>query len=90
MSQNYPNPFNPATRIDYQVPFNANVQIELYSITGERVATLVNTELSAGYYTVDINACTQRLASGVYFYRMISTDLQGSKFVDTKKMILLK
>ena len=90
LSQNYPNPFNPATRIDYQVPFNANVQIELYSITGERVATLVNTELSAGYYTMDVDASSLRLASGVYFYRMISTDVQGSKFMDTKKMVLLK
>jgi len=90
LSQNYPNPFNPTTRIDYQVPFNANVQIELYSITGERVATLVNTELSAGYYTMDVDASSLRLASGVYFYRMISTDLQGSKFMDTKKMVLLK
>ncbi|MFO7526998.1 MAG: T9SS type A sorting domain-containing protein, partial [Ignavibacteriaceae bacterium] len=90
LSQNYPNPFNPSTRIDYQVPFNANVQIELYSITGERVATLVNTELSAGFYSTEIDAAALRLASGVYLYRMISTDIQGSKFVDTKKMVLLK
>lgn len=90
LSQNYPNPFNPSTRIDYQVPFNANVQIELYSITGERVATLVNTELSAGFYSAEIDAAALRLASGVYLYRMISTDIQGSKFVDTKKMVLLK
>ncbi len=90
LSQNYPNPFNPTTRIDYQIPFNANVQIELYSITGEKVATLVSGETEAGFYTLDINAATLRLSSGVYFYRMISTDIQGSKFVDTKKMILLK
>ena len=90
LSQNYPNPFNPTTRIDYQVPFSANVQIELYSITGEKVASLVNGELAAGFYSLDINAATLRLSSGVYFYRMISTDIQGSKFVDTKKMVLLK
>lgn len=90
LSQNYPNPFNPTTRIDYQVPFNANVQIDLYSITGEKVATLVSGELSAGFYTMDLNASALKLSSGVYFYRMISTDIQGSKFVDTKKMVLLK
>lgn len=90
LSQNYPNPFNPATRIDYQVPFSANVTIELYSITGEKVATLVNNYISAGYYALDIDASVLRLASGVYFYRMTSTDIQGSKFVDTKKMVLLK
>lgn len=90
LSQNYPNPFNPATRIEYQVPFNANVKIELYSITGEKVATLVNSDLSAGFYTMDVDASVLSLASGVYFYRMTSTDVTGSKFMDTKKMVLLK
>jgi hypothetical protein len=90
LSQNYPNPFNPTTRIEYQVPFNANVKIELYSITGEKVVTLVNNDLSAGFYTMDVDASTLRLASGVYFYRMTSTDLTGNKFMDTKKMVLLK
>jgi hypothetical protein len=90
LSQNYPNPFNPATRIEYQVPFNANVKIELYSITGEKVATLVNSDLSAGFYTMDVDASVLRLASGVYFYRMTSTDITGNKFMDTKKMVLLK
>ena len=39
ISQNYPNPFNPSTRIDYQLPFDSKVTIELYGITGEKVAT---------------------------------------------------
>ena len=56
ISQNYPNPFNPTTRIDYQLPFDSKVTIELYGITGEKIATLVNSELTAGYYTADVNA----------------------------------
>lgn len=90
LSQNYPNPFNPSTRIEYQIPVNAKVEIELYNITGEKVATLINNELEAGYYNVDIDAKSLKLASGVYFYRFISTDINGKQFMDIKKMMLLK
>lgn len=90
LSQNYPNPFNPSTRIDYQIPVNAKVEIELYNITGEKVATLINNELEAGYYNVDIDAKSLKLASGVYLYRFISTDINGKQFMYIKKMMLLK
>ncbi|AFH48558.1 Hypothetical protein IALB_0846 [Ignavibacterium album JCM 16511] len=90
LSQNYPNPFNPATRIDYQLPFDAKVQIELYSITGEKVATLVSSDISAGYHTIELNASTLNLASGVYFYRINAVDINNGKFVETKKLVLLK
>ncbi|MCX8106423.1 MAG: T9SS type A sorting domain-containing protein, partial [Ignavibacterium album] len=90
LSQNYPNPFNPTTRIDYQLPFDAKVQIELYSITGEKVATLVNGDFSAGYHTYELNAYRLNLSSGVYFYRISATDFSNGKFVDTKKLVLLK
>lgn len=90
LSQNYPNPFNPATRIDYQLPFDAKVQIELYSITGEKVATLVSGDFSAGYHTYELNASRLNLASGVYFYRINAVDFNNGKFVDTKKLVLLK
>ena len=62
ISQNYPNPFNPTTRIDYQLPFDSKVTLELYGITGERVATILNSELSAGYYTTDVNASALNLS----------------------------
>ncbi len=90
LRQNYPNPFNPSTKIDYQLPFDAKVQIELYSITGEKVATLVSGDISAGYHTYELNASRLNLSSGVYFYRISATDIQNGKFVDTKKLVLLK
>jgi hypothetical protein len=93
ISQNYPNPFNPSTRIDYQLPFDSKVMIELYGITGERVTTLTDEELAAGYYTSDINANVLSLASGVYFCRMVAQDLskQSTKtFIQIKKLMLLK
>lgn len=90
ISQNYPNPFNPTTRIDYQLPFDSKVTLELYGITGERVATLINTELSAGYYTADINASAINLASGVYIYRMTAQNQTEKNFVQVKKLMLTK
>ncbi len=93
ISQNYPNPFNPTTRIDYQLPFDSKVTIELYGITGEKVTTLINEELAAGYYTADVNASNLSLASGVYICRMVAQDqsTQNAKtFVQIKKLMLLK
>jgi hypothetical protein len=83
LSQNYPNPFNPSTTIKYSVPEPAKVRIEIFNTLGQSIATLVNEELSAGYYRTEYNA--SRLASGVYIYRMISND-----YVETKKLMLLK
>lgn len=91
MSQNYPNPFNPTTKIEYQVPVDARVSLELYDIAGQRVASLFTTELSAGYYTFDLAAGRYGLASGVYFYRLTATEaVSGKQFVNTKKMVMLK
>ena len=90
ISQNYPNPFNPTTRIDYQLPFDSKVTLELYGITGEKVATIINTELSAGYYTADINAGSLNLASGMYIYRMVATGANNQNFIQVKKLMLTK
>lgn len=83
LNQNYPNPFNPATVITFSIPTPDNVTLTVYSILGEKVATLVNEELSAGNYSVDFNA--QNLPSGVYFYTLTS----GS-FKETKRMMLVR
>lgn len=90
LSQNYPNPFNPATTINYQLPMNSMVSIKIYDIIGREVATLVNGVMNAGSYSMPFNA--SRFASGVYFYRIGATALNGShsRFTDVKKMLLLK
>jgi hypothetical protein len=82
--QNYPNPFNPATIIRFTLPQNGLVKLEVYDILGQRVAELVNKELTAGTHEVLFNA--SKLASGVYFYMLTVKD----KFFDVKKMILLR
>jgi hypothetical protein len=93
MSQNYPNPFNPSTKIDYQVPADSRVTIELYSISGQRVATLVNEDKSAGYYTYSFSpgAASPALASGMYVYRLISRgNGPDNAFTSVKKMLYVK
>ena len=89
LSQNYPNPFNPSTRINYQIPVDANVTIELFDITGQKIATLLSQDLKAGYHTLEISGL--KLASGMYIYRMNAVSNQtGSNFMDVKKMMMLK
>ncbi len=83
LSQNYPNPFNPSTKINFAIPTNAKVTLNVYGITGELVKTLVDEELAAGNYVIDFDA--SGLASGTYFYRIIAND-----FVQTRKMLLIK
>jgi len=87
--QNYPNPFNPSTLIRYEVPSNSRVNISIYSLSGEHLATLVNATKSIGKYEVSYNAYNQ--ASGMYLLKMIIQSLESNKiYVDYKKMVLLK
>jgi hypothetical protein len=83
LSQNYPNPFNPTTKIDYNLPTDANVSLKIYDVTGRLISTLVNEKKLAGYYTKEFDAVN--IASGVYFYR-----LQAGSFVDTKRFVVIK
>ncbi len=85
LSQNYPNPFNPETIIGYQLPVNSYVTLKIYDILGREVATLVNQMQNAGNYKVGFNSNQFHLSSGIYFYR-----IHADKFVQSKKMILLK
>lgn len=80
---NYPNPFNPTTNIQFRLPERGNVELDVYSVLGQKVATLLHGELDAGTHTTYWNA--DRLASGVYFLRLRSGDI-----VQTIKMTLIK
>ncbi len=83
LSQNYPNPFNPTTKIDFSVGKASNVKLTIFNVLGQKVATVLNKQLSAGSYSVDFNASA--LSSGVYFY-----GIEAGDFKIHKKMILLK
>jgi hypothetical protein len=88
LSQNYPNPFNPTTKIQYQLPQNANVKLAVYDMLGQKVKTLLSSEQEAGYYTVEWNGLSDNgtyVTSGLYVYR-----LEAGSYVATKKMNFVK
>jgi hypothetical protein len=96
--QNYPNPFNNETTIEYEVPEIAGriprVAIQIFNVIGEKVRTIDRQDRDAGRYIVrwngrDDNGAT--VATGVYFYRLLSVDpVEGNHFATTKKMIMVK
>ncbi|MCK6603453.1 MAG: DUF4623 domain-containing protein [Ignavibacteriaceae bacterium] len=90
LSQNYPNPFNPSTRINFSIPVAARVTLELFDISGQRVAVLMDADLNMGYHTVDVDAVKYGMSSGVYIYRINAVDVNGKNFSSTRKMALLK
>lgn len=90
--QNYPNPFNPSTTIEFDVPEVAGklprVAIQIFNILGQKIRTLEPGVRDVGRYRVVWNGrdeANRRVASGVYFYRLLAGD-----YVSTKKMVLLK
>ncbi len=83
LRQNYPNPFNPTTQIQFDIPEQSEVTLELFTVMGQRVATLASGEYHPGQHTVEFDATN--LASGMYIYR-----LQAGSFTQTKKMMLIK
>jgi len=88
LDQNYPNPFNPTTQIAFDLPTKSHVTLTVYNVLGQRVVTLVDEKLAAGKYVADWNGRSSggtEVASGIYFYR-----IHTERFVQTKKMVLLK
>lgn len=88
LKQNYPNPFNPSTTIQYSIPKTEQVDLTIYTITGEKVKTLVSDKVEAGYHDVQWSGLNDRgisVASGVYIYR-----IKTKGFNKAVKMLFLK
>ena len=83
LAQNFPNPFNPSTTISYQIEEQGLVQLKVFNLLGQEVATLVNEMKAEGSYSITFNA--NELSSGVYIYSISVND-----FVQNRKMTLLK
>ncbi len=90
--QNYPNPFNAETKIEFEVPDVegkfVRALVQVFNLLGEKVKTLAKGERAAGHYTVTWDGTDDdgmKVPSGVYFYRLVSTD-----YVTAKKMIMVK
>lgn len=83
LEQNYPNPFNPTTVINYQLPSSMDVTLQVFDMTGRRVAVLQEGTMPAGSHTINFDATS--LSSGVYMY-----SLKAGQQVFTKKLTLIK
>lgn len=87
LNQNYPNPFNPSTVISWHVgstPMSTvQVDLSIYNLLGQKVATLVSKSMPADNHEIEFNA--ENIASGVYLYRIVLGEWQ-----DVRKMVLLR
>jgi len=87
LEQNYPNPFNPSTVIRFALPKEADVQIDIYNILGQKVEDLVNERLSAGFKQV---TWTANVPSGVYLYRITVSAVGGQRYEQAKSMVFVR
>jgi hypothetical protein len=89
LSQNYPNPFNPSTTIQFAIPLQSTVTLDIYNMLGQKVATLIHgEEYSAGIYNIvwnGLDSTGKSASSGMYIYRINAGEYQA-----TKSMMLLK
>ncbi len=88
MYQNYPNPFNPSTQIRFDLHRDARVQLSIYNVRGEKIATLMQQNMSAGTHQADWNG-RKAAPSGVYFAKL-SVTVDDGRFEQVKRMMLLK
>ncbi len=88
LHQNYPNPFNPSTNIEFYLPKAEHARLEIYNMLGQRVVTLVDEKVEAGYKTVVWNGTDNsgnQVASGIYFYKL---NTESKEII--KRMLLIK
>lgn len=88
LEQNYPNPFNPNTKINFNLAVDSKVSLKVFNVLGQEVTTLLNGNLAAGYHEINFKA--DGLNSGIYFYKLEATGIDGKSFSSVKKMILNK
>ena len=83
-----PNPFNPQTTLTFSLPSASHVRLTVYDVSGRLVATLLDEDRGPGVWNVvweGRDKTSQRVSSGVYFYR-----IEAGDFIETKRMVLLK
>lgn len=83
LKDNYPNPFNTGTVIEYRIPQQQGVKIEVFNVIGQKVYEVLNEVMPAGSHRIQLDF--SNATSGVYFYRITTPSYQ-----ETKKMLLLK
>lgn len=85
---NFPNPFNPETTIEFSIQNNSDVELTIFNIKGQRIATLINEKMQKGKHSIIWSGCDQhgnQVSSGIYFYK-----LKVGNQESVKRMLLLK
>ncbi len=88
LDQNYPNPFNPTTTIGFGLAVDSKVNLKIYNALGQELKSIVSGNMTSGFHEVSFDA--SEFNSGVYFYRIEATGIDGQNFSQVKKMILAK
>jgi len=88
LSQNFPNPFNPETTIAYELPFAAQVELQIYDVLGRKVVVLYSGPQVAGRHSLHWNAGRQ--SGGLYLYRIIAQAHGRTVYTQVKKLLLVK
>ena len=86
--QNAPNPFNAETTIQYSIPRDGPVRLDIRNLAGQKVASLVDGAETAGDHSASWDGRDERgrdLGSGVYLY-----SLQAGNRIETRKLLLLR
>jgi hypothetical protein len=86
--QNFPNPFNSQTNIQFEIPINSKIRLDIFNILGQKVRTLLNDQKSPGYYSISWNGENdfgETVNSGIYLLK-----LNSEKYSSVMKMVLLK
>jgi len=90
----YPNPFNPTTNISFSLKADAKVSLKIYNIRGQKVRTLINNDVLAGYHSVvwdGTDDSSKSVSSGVYFSNFGAEESnENGRYTSVKKVILLK
>jgi hypothetical protein len=92
LSQNYPNPFNPVTRFSVDLPKLSEVDVTVYDLLGQKIATLLTGQQEAGYHTIEWDSKDSHgltVPSGMYVVRM-SAGGSTNEFTGVRKIMLLK
>ncbi|MDD5362568.1 MAG: T9SS type A sorting domain-containing protein [Ignavibacteria bacterium] len=87
LKQNYPNPSNPVSKIDFELPSDSYVKIEIFDLTGRLITKLEDGKRSAGYHSVKFDG--SNLSSGIYYYRL-NAQSGNDNFIKTYKLVLIK
>jgi hypothetical protein len=83
LNPNYPNPFNNSTKVPFQLPKPAFVNLSVYNIRGELVNTLVNEYKKEGYYSIEWDAID--VGSGVYLFK-----INAGEYSAVRKCLIIK